>query len=86
MRDFTEHGPPVGEFLGRNHFTGSKLVGGRASILGQHISQSSGWPRQANGERLHLKHTGEGGTAAMVQERYGVTATYSYKEIAGQII
>ncbi|VAI73420.1 unnamed protein product [Triticum turgidum subsp. durum] len=41
---------------------------------------------QANGEQLHLKHMAEGGTAAMVHERYGVTATYSYKEIAGQII
>ncbi|XBI37246.1 hypothetical protein VPH35_122609 [Triticum aestivum] len=41
---------------------------------------------QANGERLHLKHMAEGGTAAMVHERYGVTAPYSYKEIVGQII
>ncbi|EMS62574.1 hypothetical protein TRIUR3_25586 [Triticum urartu] len=41
---------------------------------------------QANGERLYLKHMAEGGTAAMVHERYGVTAVYSYKDIVGQII
>ncbi|XP_044442135.1 uncharacterized protein [Triticum aestivum] len=39
-------------------------------VPGQHMAQNNDWPRQANGEWLHLRHVTDGGTAAM-HERYG---------------